>query len=201
MSRWQTLPGMTSVRSSAETLSILADDHTDYSGRQVFEILVRDHADMLVSYLRSLVRVPDVVDDLFQETMLTAWRRLPDYDRDRPFGPWLRGIATRLALKHRERRARDMLNCDSAVLEALEHRFAGLSRSPDGFGDAVDRLLFCLRRLPDKIRVAVELVYRQGLGLRQVATRLGASEEAVKKRVQRGRRLLAECVQGQEVST
>ena len=36
---------------------------------------------MLPGYRRSLLR-SDAVDDLFQETMLTAWRRLPDYDQD-----------------------------------------------------------------------------------------------------------------------
>ena len=30
--------------------------------------------------------------DLFQETMVVAWRRLDDFDHTRPFGPWLRGL-------------------------------------------------------------------------------------------------------------
>ena len=57
----------------------------------VFAILVREHADRLLAYLRATVPASSV-DDLFQETVLVAWRRLPDYDRARPFGAWLRGI-------------------------------------------------------------------------------------------------------------
>ena len=51
-----------------------------------------------------------------------------------------------------------------------------------------------------KLAAAIDLVYRGGLAMSDVAGRLGASEEAVKKRVQRGRRLLAECIEDQEVT-
>jgi len=194
MSRREAQQGTTGVTAPPETPPNVTPYRDDLSGRQVFEILAHEHADMLVSFLRSLVRAPDVVDDLFQEAMITAWRRLADYDRTRPFGPWLRGIAVRLVLKHRERSARDLLSCDPAVLETLETRFDEVSRQPEGFRDSIDRLLLCLARLPDKLRSAVELAYRKGLLLRQVARRLDASEEAVKKRVQRARGLLADCL-------
>src|SRR4030095_1216705 len=78
---------------------------TGPSARQVFEILVHEHADMLTAFLRSLVLDSSAIHDLFQETMLVAWRRLADYDRARPFGPWLRGIAGVLVMEHRRKRA------------------------------------------------------------------------------------------------
>ena len=170
----------------------------EHSGRAVFEILARENADMLVSYIRSLVRSSTAVDDIFQETMITAWRRLDDYDRERPFAPWLRGIASNMVMKHRQGNAEDIMHCEPQVLEALESRFEACSRHSDSFRETLDRLQFCLRRLPDKLRQAVELMYRGGLKLRQAARRIGSSEEAVKKRVQRGRQLLAECLRGEE---
>ena len=42
----------------------------------VFEILVRENEAMLMTYLRAAVRNQAVVEDLFQETMLVAWRKL-----------------------------------------------------------------------------------------------------------------------------
>jgi hypothetical protein len=60
------------------------------SGKEIFEILVRDHTAMVLAYLRCRVLAPDAVDDLYQETMLTTWRRLAEYDRERAFGPWVR---------------------------------------------------------------------------------------------------------------
>jgi len=47
---------------------------------------------MLTVFLRSRVNDEAAVDDLFQETMLVAWKRLDDCDLSRPFGPWLRGL-------------------------------------------------------------------------------------------------------------
>ncbi len=183
-----------------ELLSKVTDSGTDPSGREVFEILAHEHADMLVAYLRSLVRRQDQVDDIFQETMLTAWRRLADYDRERPFAPWLRGIATRLVLQQRDRSARDLLICDTGVLEALEERHRQQAARHDSFRKTADRLLDCLRRLPTKLRAVIDLVYEQGLRLKQVGRELDSSEEAVKKRLQRGRRLLADCLLELEAS-
>ena len=167
----------------------------------MFEILAREHADMLVGYLRSVTRTSEAVDDLFQETMLTAWRRLEDYDRSRPFGPWLRGIASRLVLRAREREGRDILHCDSSLLDALEGRFETVTSRGDDFPDAVQELLRCLRRLPEKLSASIRLAYEQGLRLREVADRLESSEEAVKKRIQRGRKLLAECLRSTKGAT
>jgi RNA polymerase sigma-70 factor len=171
-----------------------ADSRTEPTGREVFEILVRDHTAMLLGYLRSLVWSPDAVDDLYQETMLTAWRRLGDYDRERPFGPWVRGIAARLVMKHRERLGRAAVPCEPAVLEALERRFDAAADSADRFAGTTDALADCVRQLPDRLRAAIGAVYTQGMRLREAAAAATITEEAVKKRVQRGRQLLAECL-------
>jgi RNA polymerase sigma-70 factor len=165
------------------------------TGREVFEILVREHTDMLTAFLRSLVWRGDQVDDLFQETMLVAWRRLDEYDRSRPFGPWLRGIATNLVLQARRRSGRDFLNCDPAVLEALERRVRDFERIPaDSFRDRLRHLSDCLGRLPDRLREVIDLGYNRDLLLRQIARAVDASEEAIKKRMQRARQLLVECL-------
>ena len=55
---------------------------------------------MLTVYLRSLLRDEAAIDDLIQETMIVAWRRLDECDLNRPFGPWLRGMASRLVMAH-----------------------------------------------------------------------------------------------------
>jgi len=175
------------------------------SAKRVFEILVREHADMLTAFLRSLIVDSASVDDLFQETMLVAWRRLGDYDSERPFGPWLRGIAGTLVMEHRRKRARaasHVMNCEPEVLEALERQFDGVSRmAGDSFRDRSARILDCLSRLPSSMRDVVELAYSRGMLLRQIAESLQAGEEAVKKRLQRARDLLAECFAGTKEST
>lgn len=168
------------------------------SASRVFEILVRENADMLTAFLRSLLVRPDSVDDLFQETMLVAWRRLDDYDHSRPLGPWLRGIAANLVLEHRRKsaqRAKTFMSCEPEVLEGIERRFEALARTPgDTFRDRAARLRLCVERLPERLREIVELVYARGMLLREAAASVGAEEEAVKKRIQRARLSLEECL-------
>jgi RNA polymerase sigma-70 factor (ECF subfamily) len=172
------------------------------SGRDVFEILVREHADMLIAYLRSLLGADPTVDDIFQQSMLVAWRRLGEYDRSRPFGPWLRGIARTLVMEH-HRRARSRATCtDPVVLAELDLRYDQVSSLPgDTFRERAERLHACMARLPEAMRHAIEMVYARGLMLSAAADALGASEEAVKKRVQRARVLLAECLRSGGVHT
>jgi RNA polymerase sigma-70 factor (ECF subfamily) len=166
----------------------------------VFEILAREHADMLTAFLRSLVRGDELVSDLFQETMLVAWRRLPAYDASRPFGPWLRGIASNLVLEQRRKSARAMLSCEPEVLEALEMRFERLMREPgDSFRERALKVEGCMEKLPETLRSVVDMAYARGLLLRQIAESISASEEAVKKRVQRARELLLRCFQSSGV--
>lgn len=176
-------------------------DPSGPSARQVFEILAREHADMLTAYLRSLVRSASAVDDLFQETMLVVWRRLGDYDNTLPFGPWMRGIAQRIVMEHHRRGRTGAATTDPAVLAELDRRYEELSRVPgDTFRERAERIMECLARLPEHMRVAIEMVYLRGMVMAGAALALDASEEAVKKRVQRGRQLLAECVRTGEVS-
>lgn len=163
--------------------------------KDLFEILVREHAGMLLVYLRCAVRDPVLIDDLFQETMLTAWKTLDRFDRNRPFGPWLRGIAARLILAQRRKTARGMLLCDEPLLEQLETRHQSFQQlAGDTLEEKLETLLTCLSLLPARYREAIELRYRGELRGPRLAERLGISTEATKKRLQRARSRLHDCL-------
>jgi RNA polymerase sigma-70 factor len=161
----------------------------------VFEILVRENADMLVTYLRAMVWNAAVIDDLFQETMLVAWRRLAEYDQTRPFGPWLRGIAARLVLAHARKAKRDVMLCDEDVVEYLDQQVQRISlQRGDTWDDKVVALRECLAALPDVPKQAISLRYLEGCPAERIADRLEVTREAIKKRLQRGRAQLLDCL-------
>lgn len=166
--------------------------------KDVFEILVREQAGMLTAYLRALIRDPGLVDDLFQETLVIAWRRLDQYDKTRPFGPWLRGIAGRLVLAARRRLAKQCLFCNDEVLEHLEARTEALAdRSGDTFDQKLECLRACLAELPEHYRDAIQGRYAEhDVPSETLAERLAVPLETLKKRLQRGRVKLLECVRG-----
>lgn len=164
--------------------------------KQLFEILVRENADMLIAYLRAAMRDAAVADDLFQETMLTAWRRIEDYDRDRAFGPWLRGIAAKLVLAHHRASVRVAAPHEPAVLEHLSQRLDQVQTlRGDTFPDKLDALRRCVDALPDKYSAAVQMRYHRELGLAEIGEQLQLTAEAVKKRLQRAKSRLSDCLE------
>lgn len=162
----------------------------------VFEILVRENADMLTTYLRAVVWRPAAVDDLFQETMLVAWRRLHEYDQSRPFGPWLRGIAARLVMAHARKARRDLMVCDESVMQYLDQQVQQISQQKgDTWDDKIVALRECLADLPEIPKRAISLRYLEGCPAQRMADLLEVTHEAIKKRLQRGRAQLLACLQ------
>jgi RNA polymerase sigma-70 factor len=163
--------------------------------KNLFEILMRENASMLTVYLRSVVRDAAVVDDLFQETMLTAWKNIGRFDKSKPFGPWLRGIAAKLILAHRRKSAKSLFLCDAPMLEHLESRFQVLEQQQgDTFSDKLAYLRECMAELPHMFREVILQRYTKLLSRQEIALNLDVSDEAVKKRLQRARSQLLECV-------
>lgn len=167
-----------------------------HDGQEIFEILVRENADMLTAYLRSSLDNTADIDDLFQETMIVAWRRLDDYDRARPFGAWLRGIARTHVLAHYRKRAAAPKWLTPEVLEALDKRFENVTTGSDEiFRDRIGVLLDCIQKLSDRLRQVIELAYGRDLSFRDVALAINEQEDAVRKRAQRARTQLYDCLQ------
>lgn len=167
------------------------------SSHALFEILVRENIEMVRAFLLSSVRDPATVEDLVQESFVVAWRNLARYDRQLPFGPWVRGIAGRLLLNHRRKVGRSkMYYCDETVLAAIDREFEGLgSLRGDTLGDKLDVMRACVGKLPEAQRNALALHYETGLHCREIAQRLGLGLEAVKKHLQRGRAGVLRCMQ------
>jgi len=163
------------------------------NAQAIFEILVREHADRLMAFLHAASPRGVAADDLFQETMLRAWRRLDAYDRSRPFGPWLRGIA-RLVVMESYRTVGHQ--ADESLLQAIESRVTTFE-GPAGteFRERLAGLQACVQALPEAHAVVVDAVYRGGRPLEAVAQQLSENVETVKKRLQRARAQIAECLQ------
>lgn len=164
--------------------------------KKAFEILMRENADMLLAFLRASVRDPHAVDDIFQETMIVAWRRLDDFDTERSFAKWLRGIAGKLVLAHFRRSKFDSPSFDQATLEWMEHRFAHL----DGLrGDTLEEKLGllreCVSRLPDDSRASIEARYLKQQSLNEIVQEFGIALQTLKKRLYRAKQQLGLCLE------
>jgi RNA polymerase sigma-70 factor len=168
--------------------------------RAVFEILVRENEAMLMTYLRAIVRNQSVIDDLFQETMLIAWQKLDEYDRARPFGPWLRGIAANLVMAHFRKAKNDIMVFEGETLEYLSQQLQHISeRSGDTWDEKIAALKNCIEALPDHNRQAINLRYLEDNSVPQIAAASETTVETIKKRLQRARAQLLDCLRRKKV--
>lgn len=165
----------------------------------LFGVLVHEHDLGLRAFVRACTQNAAEADDLVQETFITAWRRLDEYDRARPFAGWLRGIARHNVNAYfRERaalRQHEHVLSPEAVA-AIADEFERLNRPPRGevYRDCFAALRECLETLGGAEREVVHRAYRDNQACRAIAGDLGQTVEAVKKRLQRARAALRDCI-------
>lgn len=168
------------------------------TAHEMFEILVREHGPSVFAFLRAAGHANEEADDLLQESLIVAWRRLDDFDRRRSFGPWLRGIAAKVSLARRRNHASEPINVgDEQILEHLQHRFDQLDQVAGfEFTEKIGVLRKCLESLSETDRKIVATKYQANATLAEIASRLSMSLDAVKKRIQRARTSLKNCIVG-----
>ncbi len=149
----------------------------------------------LSSDLRRFIRrrVPDdhVADDLLQETFLRVHIHLPTLaDADR-VAAWVYRIARNVVSDHHRKAANPIValaNTDP-VDEAEDYREQLRCRGVGWMEEMI-------RSLPEGYREAVRLAEIEGFPQQEVAERLGLSLSGAKSRVQRGRGMLKDALDG-----
>lgn len=163
--------------------------------RKIFELLVRENAGQLTTYLRTKVRDPGLVDELFQETLITAWNKFDQFDQTRPLAPWLRGIALNLARNACRRQQRDCLVFTDKVVAFVEESICKIEdNEDDGLRQKTDALTKCLKLLQPRARKLIQQRYEENLNATEISALTETSSAAIRKQLQRVRKALAECV-------
>jgi len=159
-----------------------------------FEELVREHHRRLLAYALALSRRNDVAEDLAQDALLIAHRDLARFDATRDFGAWVRGI---IRMKYLEwTRSHRLERMSEAQIEAIDAHHREWDRAAEeGRGDALAALRLCREELGDHISETLDLFYQDRRSCADIAARLGTSEVVVRKRLQRARDVLSDCLQ------
>ncbi|MBM7440265.1 RNA polymerase sigma factor [Streptomyces sp. HB132] len=157
---------------------------------EAFADLVRRHAPALVRMAtRMLGNVPEA-EDAVQEALISAWRKLPEFQRQSTFGTWVYRIVTNRCLNVlRARRPVDPLDA-AGQLAAPDH-----TASPVRIAEshaAVDELQAALSSLSPEQRACWVLREWDGQSYEFIAEAVGISQEAVRARVFRARRCLTQ---------
>jgi RNA polymerase sigma factor (sigma-70 family) len=151
-----------------------------------FEALVRRHGPLVLAACRRVLADPADVDDAFQATFLVLLRRASAIRRRRSVGPWLYGVAHRVALRARDgagrRRRREQ--------RAAEQAPPAAPGSELSWREACAVLHQELDRLPERYRLPLLLCYLDGKSRDEAARELGWPVTTLRGRLERGRQRL-----------
>ncbi|HEY2159607.1 MAG TPA: sigma-70 family RNA polymerase sigma factor, partial [Isosphaeraceae bacterium] len=150
-----------------------------------FAALVERHGPMVLRVCRDVLRDSADADDAFQATFLILSRRAAAIRRRESVGPWLYGVALRVArcALRRTARRRESERRGAAMRPAAE--VAEIDRL-----DAAPLLHEEVRRLSEAHRAPVVLCYFEGLTHEQAAGQLGWPVGTVRSRLARARDML-----------
>lgn len=169
--------------------SILAGD------KNQFRIIIHEYELIVRSYLATKLYRQDQVDDLAQETFITAYKKLATFDTEKNLQSWLFGIAHNHLCNHfktTKRRTNAMDNFREHIFVSIEGELLGASESIND--EQMGRLLNCISKLPDKLGKIIETGLK-GLRLDSLETELEMNRNAIYQARYRANEMLRKCIQ------
>lgn len=143
------------------------------------ENIVKKYGDML--FRLSVLMLGNFADaeDIVQETMIKYLQKSPEFENDEHLKAWLITVTRNLC--------RDKLRFNK------RHPVVDIDELKNTAGENANGEVFeLLVTLPEKIKSVMILYYVEGFTVREIAKITGKTESAIKMRLHKGRRLLAE---------
>lgn len=165
---------------------------------EAFACLVESYQASVYNLAYRMLGNAEDAEDVAQETFLRAYSRLRSYDPARKFSSWLLAIAAHHCID-RLRRRRWTISLEDTPFG----RWFSSGRDPEREmerkeeREEIHRLL---ERLPPHYRLVVILYYWNDLSCRQIGEVMGLGEGAVKSRLHRARRMLAQTLREERES-
>ena len=150
--------------------------------------------DELRAFLGSIVRDRHACDDLLQEVALTLWKKFDEYDPNRPFGAWARGIAAKKVLQSFEKSKKFPVLLSPETIEAVLEAYNQTEPESGAMHSALET---CLHRLPERSQNLISLRYEKALKLGEIAEAMQSTLDAVHKTLSRIRGALKKCIEEQ----
>ena len=154
--------------------------------RHRFEQMYAANCGPILGYVLRRTENPDDAADVIAETFLTAWRRLEAVPAGDEARLWLYGVARRVLANYRRGERRR-----AVLADRLRAELAAGYRPAQCTGELAE-FAAAFRSLAEADREVLALVGWEGLDRGQAAAVLGCSRNAVRIRLHRARRRLAD---------
>ncbi len=178
------------VTADSDAQDVVAAQHGD---KEAFARLIRRHAHSINNCLSRFTHDPIMLQDLWQETCLQAYRSISTYKHQGPFSGWLWRIGLRMGYRFWNQRTKETL-ARSAYREGYRHRF--LSTAPWHLIEDSDHIQMLLAPLGRMDRILIEMKYLQGFNAVEIAHSTGWNESRIRVRLHRALKNLRRFHQG-----
>ncbi len=158
---------------------------------EFLDLFLKHQAD-INAFVTSLVRERPAADDVCQDVALTLWEKFDQYDRQRSFGAWARGIAAKKVMQYWHKVSRTPIPFSEEAMQAIADAF---ERKPAPDSPMLDALEACLKPLPPKSQTMLRLRYGESFSVAQIAEHLSRTPAAIHKALSRLRTRIQECIQ------
>jgi len=163
--------------------------------RDAFTQIVSRYQSLICSLAYSATGSLGQSEDLAQETFITAWKHLGHLRERHKLRAWLCGIARNRINNFLRREGREPVREADPLEDAAESPAPGPLPAEQTISNEEQAILWrALARIPQIYREPLVLFYREHQSVQAVAQNLELSEDAVKQRLSRGRKLLQEQV-------
>jgi RNA polymerase sigma factor (sigma-70 family) len=170
--------------------------HESLAGnREAFGQIVARYQSLVCSLAFSATGSLSQSEDLAQETFVAAWRQLRDLREPDKLRSWLCRIARNLTSDVLRQQGREPSHCAESLEEIAESPAPGPQPAEQTMSNEEQAILWrSLEKIPGIYREPLVLFYREHQSIEAVAQNLDLSEDAVKQRLSRGRKMLHEQV-------
>jgi RNA polymerase sigma-70 factor (ECF subfamily) len=159
---------------------------------RAFEALYRSYHPRLTRFLTNLIRRPELVEEVLNDTMLVVWNRPDSFNGASRLSTWIFAIGYRKALKALRRR-------DDPLEDLQADQRASGEPGPEldlGRRETQAQLREAMRHLSPDHRAVVDLTYFHEIGYREIAEIMDCPVDTVKTRMYYARRHLKRVLAG-----
>lgn len=169
--------------------------------REAFTQLVIEFYPQLTGFLAFHAPTRELIDELAQATLVTAFEKIGSFEPRGSFAGWLKGIARNLLRRELVRRVRVTSN----DVEALESLLADTARedleraknASDQREDMLSRLRTCFEKLSPRMRQIAERRFIDEVPLNRLAQQFKQSRASIAKILFVTKRDLRQCAEAQ----
>jgi len=162
--------------------------------QEAFGRIVERYQTFVCSIAYSAIGDRGSSEDVAQETFVAAWQQLSQLRDATKLRSWLGGIARNLARNHFRSQANKVRATGGEIEQGLVDYQQGLPETRVIECEEQAMLWDILSDIPENYREPLVLYYREDQSVRKVAELMELSEDAVKQRLSRGRKLIRKTV-------